>query len=205
MKKSWSWLPLSLVVTLLVTANAHAQLYKWVAPDGKITYSDTPPPSSARKVEEKALAVGPSSTGLPFELANAVKASPVTLYTTSKCEACTDARNFLNTRGIPFAEKTVNNNDEIARLKQAGGDRQLPFATIGSNKQSGFNSDLWDAALTRAGYPASNQLPKTYRNPAPESAAPKARTAESKPASDAPAPATDTLPATGNAPPGFRF
>ncbi len=205
MKKSCSWLPLSLMLTLLVTAHAHAQLYKWVAPDGKITYSDTPPPSSVKKVEEKALAVGPATAGFPFELAQAVKTSPVTLYTTSKCEACIDARNFLNTRGIPFAEKTVNNNDEIARLKQAGGDRQLPFATIGSDKQSGFNSDLWDAALTRAGYPASNQLPKTYRNPAPESAAPKARTAESKPANDTPAPATDTLPATGNAPPGFRF
>ncbi len=199
-------LPLSLLITLLLSANAHAQLYKWVAPDGKITYSDTPPPSSVKKMEEKALATGPSTAGLPYELAQAVKSSPVTLYTTDKCEACTDARNLLNTRGVPFAEKTVNNNDEIARLKQVGGDKKLPFATIGSQKQTGFNSESWDAALTSAGYPVSSQLPKTYRNPAPESAAPKAKAAEAKTADNiAPPPPTDTLPATGNAPPGFRF
>ena len=199
-------LPLSLLITLLFSANAHAQLYKWVAPDGKITYSDTPPPSSIKKVEEKALATGPSTAGFPFELAQAVKGSPVTLYTTAKCEACTDARNLLNTRGIPYTEKTVNSNDDIARLKQAGGDRQLPFATIGVQKQSGFNSELWDTALSSAGYPASSQLPKSYRNPAPEPAAPKPKAAEARAADNQPAATpADTLPATGNAPPGFRF
>lgn len=198
-------LPLSLMITLLLSGYAHAQLYKWVAPDGKITYSDTPPPSSVKKVEEKALATGPSTAGFPYELAQAVKSSPVTLYTTAKCEACTDARNLLNTRGVPYTEKTVNNNEEIARLKQVGGDKQLPFVTIGSQKQTGFNSELWDTALTSAGYPASNQLPKSYRNPAPESAAPKPK-AETKAGDNTPpAPPTDTLPATGNAPPGFRF
>ncbi len=199
-------LPLSLMITLLLTANAHAQLYKWVAPDGKITYSDTPPPSSAKNVEEKSLATGPSTAGFPFELAQAVKSSPVTLYTTAKCEACTDARNLLNTRGVPYTEKTVNNNEEIARLKQVGGDKQLPFATIGSQKQTGFNSESWDSALTSAGYPASSQLPKSYRNPAPESAAPKPKAAEAKAAGNTPPPPpTDTQPAAGNAPPGFRF
>lgn len=199
-------LPLSLLITLLFSAQVHAQLYKWVAPDGKITYSDTPPPSSVKKVEEKALTAGPSTAGLPYELAQAVKGNPVTLYTTAKCEPCTDARNLLNTRGVPFSEKTVNTNEEIARLKQVGGDKQLPFATIGSQKQSGFNSELWEAALTSAGYPATNQLPKAYRNPAPESAAPKAKAAEAKAVDPKPAAAPgDTLPATGNAPPGFRF
>ncbi len=199
-------LPLSLMITLLLSANTHAQLYKWVAPDGKITYSDTPPPSSVKKVEEKPLATGPSTVGLPYELAQAVKSSPVTLYTTAKCEACTDARNLLNTRGVPYTEKTVSNNEEIARLKQVGGDKQLPFATIGSQKQTGFNPELWDAALTSAGYPASSQLPKSYRNPAPESAAPKPKAAETRTADNtSAAPPADTQPATGNAPPGFRF
>lgn len=198
-------LPLSLLLALLVSVNAHAQLYKWVAPDGKITYSDTPPPKSAKKVEEKNLASGPSTAGLPFELAQAVKNFPVTLYTTAKCEACTDARNLLSTRGVPYTEKTVNNNEEIARLKQVGGSQQLPFVTIGSQKQTGFNSELWDSALSNAGYPASSQLPKSYRNPAPESAAPKPKAAEAKAADNAPAAVPDSLPAAGNAPPGFRF
>ena len=119
MNHRWSWLLLS----LLVSAGAHAQLYKWVGPDGKVTYSDTPPPASAKKVEEKSIGTGSvAASGLPFELAEAVRANPVTLYTTSNCEGCDSGRELLNARGIPFTEKTVHSEDDIARLKQAGGD-----------------------------------------------------------------------------------
>ncbi len=203
MKNRWSLLLLSLVVS----ASAHAQLYKWVGPDGKITYSDTPPPSSAKKVEEKSVTTNSASTaGLSFELAEAARNNPVTLYTTSNCEACDSGRTILTGRGIPFTEKTVTSNEDIARLKQAGGTQQLPFLTIGSKKQTGADPDAWNAALTAAGYPATNQLPRTYRNPPPQAAAPK-KAAEPKPAEATETPSTpsDRPPAAGNAPPGFRF
>lgn len=201
MKNGWSWLLLS----LLVSASAHAQLYKWVDPNGKVTYSDTPPPASATRVEEKSVATGSiSSAGLSFELAEAVRKYPVTLYTTSDCEACKSGRAMLNARGIPFTEKTVHSNDDIARLKQAGGTQQLPFLTIGTKKLTGADSEEWNTALTAAGYPATNQLPGTYRNPAPQPAAPQKAAAPKPAADDPPAPA-ERPPATGNAPPGFRF
>lgn len=203
MKNSWSWLLLS----LLVSASAHAQLYKWVGPDGKVTYSDTPPPAAAKKVEEKSIATGNSATaGLPFELAEAARNNPVTLYTTNNCEACASGRDILTARGIPFTEKTVNSEEDAMRLKQAGGTRQLPFLTVGSKKLTGVSPDEWDATLTAAGYPTTNQLPRSYRHPAPQPAAPKK--AETKPApAEEPAPPTPTErpPAAGNAPPGFRF
>jgi glutaredoxin len=202
-KRSW------LLILLLLATGAQAQLYRWVGPDGKVTYSDVPPPSSAERVEKKGVAAaGPSTAGLPYELAQAVKAFPVTLYTTNNCQPCQDARAMLKSRGIPYAEKTVNTNDEIAKLKQLAGDQQLPFLTVGTKKQKGFDSNAWDALLNEAGYPQSNRLPPGYLNPPPESAAPKAakaaapaapaaERAESAPA-DVPSPA-------GNAPPGFRF
>jgi glutaredoxin len=206
-KRSWLLIPL-----LLAAGAAHAQLYRWVGPDGKVTYSDTPPPSSAREVETKNVDAGsaPSTGGLPYELAQAVKAHPVTLYTTRQCAPCDDARTMLKTRGIPYTEKTVNTSADIARLKQAGGDQQLPFLTVGARKQKGFQSNEWDAALNAAGYPQSNQLPSGYRNPPPEAAAPKAKPAAPQaPATAAERPSTDALPDTpppaGNAPPGFRF
>lgn len=203
MKNGWSLLLLSLVVS----ASAQAQLYKWVGPDGKITYSDTPPPASAKKVEEKSVTTNSASTaGMSFELAEAVRNHPVTLYTTNNCEACDSGRTILTGRGVPFTEKTVTSNDDIARLKQAGGTQQLPFLTIGSKKQTGADPDAWNAALTAAGYPATNQLPRNYKNPAPQAAAPK-KTVEPKPAatSETPAAPSDRPPAAGNAPPGFRF
>jgi glutaredoxin len=206
--KNRSWL---LIALLLATGAAQAQLYRWVGPDGKVTYSDTPPPSSARQVETKNLeGGGPSTSGLPYELAQAVKNNPVTLYTTAKCAPCEDARSMLKTRGIPYAEKTVNTNDDILKLKQIAGDQQLPVLTVGSRKQKGFDSNTWDAMLNEGGYPQSNRLPPNYHNPPPEAAAPKAKPAAA-PQAAAPAerPSADTLPDTpppaGNAPPGFRF
>ncbi|HEV2609413.1 MAG TPA: DUF4124 domain-containing protein, partial [Noviherbaspirillum sp.] len=62
-------LPASACLIMLFSASVHAQLYKSVGPDGKITYSDTPP-AKAAKVETKPIGTGgPSTSGLPFELA----------------------------------------------------------------------------------------------------------------------------------------
>lgn len=205
----------SIVILALLAAGAtHAQMYKWVGPDGKVTYSDVPPPKTAAKVVQKNIdgSAGPSTAGLPFELAQAVNNHPVTLYTGDKCDPCNEGRTFLKQRGIPFSEKTVTTNDDIARLKQATGESRLPVLTIGRNKQAGFEEGAWGLALTAAGYPQTSQLPKGWQQPAAESAAPKAKVQQAdysgKPAvsSEQPAAAVPSLPpATGNAPPGFRF
>lgn len=201
------------VLLLLCAASAHAQLYKWTGPDGKVTYGDTPPSSSAVRVETKPVAPDAADTAdLPYELAQAVRNHPVTLYTTKDCIACDDGRRLLVARGIPFAEKTVTSNEDAVHLRQAGGDSKLPLLTIGRSRQSGFYPDAWNSALTTAGYPETSRLPKTYRNPPPVAAAPspKPATAKQPVAADnkkAPArpAASEPLPAAGNAPPGFRF
>lgn len=201
------------IVALLLASSAQAQLYKSVGADGKITYSDTPPPASA-KVQKK-IETGSNnaeSTNLPYEVSQAVKASPVTLYTTVSCPACDDGRKLLSERGIPFSEKTVRTADDIQKLKEAGGDTQLPYMLIGRVKQRGYQASAWNANLTAAGYPEANMLPKTYRSPRAEPAAPppvelapeqKAAAPAAEPAQ--PAPTTARPAAAGNAPPGFKF
>ena len=194
---------------LLASTGAQAELYKSIGPDGKVTYSDTPP-ASGTVIDKKSLAS--SSDGsegeLPYELAQAKKDSPVTLDTSDKCIPCDDGRKLLNNRGIPFSEKTVASNNDIARLKEISGDSQLPLLLIGRSKQSGFEAGAWNAALSVAGYPQNNQLPKTYRNGQTTAAAPTATPAKAS-AATAGAPNNASsgtpLPAAGNAPPGFRF
>lgn len=209
MNRSLSLSLLLLLSLLLCSAAAHAQLYKWVGPDGKVNYTDTPPPPTASKVEQKSIGGGGSGYGdLPYELLEAVKGNPVTLFSTANCPACDEGRRLLNNRGIPFTEKTVSSNEDIAQLKQAGGASQLPFLTVGRNTQPGFLAESWNAALTAAGYPETSKLPKTYRNPAAEPAAPRpAPVVKQDQKSDRnTAPASRELPpAIGNAPPGFRF
>lgn len=196
------------IALLAGSAAAQAQLYKWVGPNGKVTYSDAPPPAGAKTVENKTVSSGGNGADLPFELAEAVRNHPVTLYTGEKCAPCDQGRSLLKARGIPFSEKTVSSNADIERLRQIGGE-SLPLLIIGRNKQKGFEQGTWNVALTAVGYPESNKLPKTYRYPQAESAAPSARPMQAK-HSDMAKPAEETRaddlpPPTGNAPPGFRF
>lgn len=200
------------LLLLLCAATAHAQLFKWVGPDGKVTYSDTPPPKSAKQVETKSLTTGSVNTSdFPFELAEAVKNSPVTLYTTRDCAPCEEARQFLNARGVPYREKTVNTQDDITQFRQISSEGQLPLLTIGRIKEQGFEPGAWKTSLINAGYPESSKLPKTYRNPQAEAAAPAPKPVEKDNATarngntDNRSQPTDLPPAIGNAPPGFRF
>jgi glutaredoxin len=201
---------LSLLLCLLVAAAANAQqLYKWVGPDGKITYSDIPPPPAAKQVEAKTVSFGgPATSNLPFELAEAVRNNPVTLYSAPQCAPCDSGRTLLTSRGIPFTEKTVTTNEDIAQLRLVGGDAQLPLLVVGQNKQKGFESSAWSASLTAAGYPEASKLPGNYRNPPPVAAALPAKSIPVNQATNeqvANKPAEDLPPAIGNAPPGFRF
>ncbi|AMP03447.1 glutaredoxin family protein [Collimonas pratensis] len=189
---------------LMLATSAQAQLYKSTGPDGKVTYSDTPP-ASGNVVQKKIGGGGDDTDGLPYELALAVKNHPVTLYSSDKCIPCDDGRKMLKERGIPFSEKTVKTNEDIAALRKIASDSQLPVLTVGRDKQSGFSSATWGSALSTAGYPESSRLPANYSNAAPVAAAQGARPAAKTTAPAATANSGDVPPATGNAPPGFRF
>ena len=155
-----------------ITPHAHAQLYKWVDAQGKVHFSDKPPPATAKQVQNKGDTVSsaPSIINLPPELAAAVKKNPVTLYTTTGCGPCNTARTFLKSNGVPFSEKTVTSNEDIAKLKQASGDTQLPVMIINKSKFQGYDVIEWREALSAAGYPETNKLPKDYVFPEPEPA-----------------------------------
>lgn len=201
-----------LLLSLLFSASVvQAQTYKSVGADGKVTYSDTPA-AKAGKVEEKNLPKTSATTQLPFELAEAVRKHPVTLYTARDCSGCDMARNALTARGVPYTEKTVETNEDIARLKQVSSNQnqKLPLLVVGTLKETGFEQEAWNKTLTAAGYPLNSQLPRTYRNPPPQPAAPvppKAAAPDTvKPTAESAAErATDPPPAAGKAPPNFRF
>jgi hypothetical protein len=189
---------------LLLASGAQAQLYKTIGADGKVTYSDTPP-ATGNVAQKKIGSGGADADPLPYELAQAVKNSPVVFYSSEKCIPCDDGRKLLNGRGIPFTEKTIKSNEDIAVLRKITSEDQLPVLTIGRDKQRGFDSSAWNTALTSAGYPPSNRLPKGYRNAAPMAAAATSKPVEKAAAADADTMSTDAPPAAGNAPPGFRF
>lgn len=174
-----------------------------VGPDGKVTYTDRAAPASASAPAAPASDAG----ALPFALRQAVQRYPVTLYTGDKCNPCNSARELLQKRGVPFAEKTVTTPDDAQAFAKLGVDNSLPLISVGAQRITGFQAAELNRYLDAAGYPAESQLPRTHRNPAPQALAPAAPAAQP---SAAAAPAAPSVPqAPVSAPPsnpaGIRF
>lgn len=206
-------LALVLIAGSLFSPLAQAQqVYRIVGPDGKVTFSDQPPPAASAGKVSSANAGGGSAapTGLPFELRQVAGKYPVTLYSGSNCAPCGAARAMLMNRGVPFSERTVNSNEDIKALERLSGDGVLPFATIGSQQLKGFSDVEWTQFLNAAGYPATSVLPPSYRAPAAAPlvsiTAPPAATngAPAARAAAAPAAAAPAPPAADN-PAGIKF
>ena len=137
-----------------------------MGPDGKVTFSDVPPPPSASARSKGSTgAGGPASPGsaLPYELQQIASRYPVTLYTSDNCGPCASGRNLLNARGIPFTERTINTAEDAAALQRMSGDASLPFLTVGGQQIPGFSDVEWTQFLDAAGYPKTSQLPPGYR------------------------------------------
>lgn len=155
--------------TFGAASTVHAQaVYRIVGPDGKVTFSDRAPSEGAAAPARQASTSQSSSatTALPYELRQIAARFPVTLYTSKDCAPCTSARNLLLNRGIPFAERTVASNEDIAALERLSGGTSLPFGTIGGQQLNGFSDTEWSQYLDAAGYPKKSQLPPSYQRPA---------------------------------------
>lgn len=166
------WIPSILALAALaVAASAQAQpMYRIVGPDGKVTFSDRAPEVAqpgARTSTVTPTEPATSTSTLPFDLRQVAQRFPVTLYSGDKCAPCDSARSMLTTRGIPFAERTVNTNEDIEALQRLSGNTSLPFGTIGGQQLSGYSSTEWTQYLDAAGYPKQSQLPANYRRAAP--------------------------------------
>ncbi|MCL1961358.1 MAG: glutaredoxin family protein [Desulfovibrionaceae bacterium] len=201
--------PLALLASaaLLLAGAAQAQIYRHVGPDGRVSYSGQPSAADSRATGGKASAGG---AALPYELSQTAQRYPVTLYTSNNCAACNTGRNLLISRGIPFSEKTVESNDDIAALQRLSGGNDLPVLTIGQQRLNGFSDQEWSQYLDAAGYPKTSQLPASYRRPsatqlvASQPVAPAFRADTAGTEQQEPAPTVTPAPDRNN-PAGIRF
>jgi glutaredoxin len=188
-----------------------AQVFRIVGPDGKVTFSDRPPPegkaTAANSVQMPATA-GSSTASLPLDLRNAATRFPFTLYTSRECAPCTTARGFLAQRGVPYTERTITTQADIDALQKIAGQPRVPFATLGGQHLAGFSESEWTQYLDAAGYPKSSQLPPSYRNPAPSALVPvqvrQAGPADEPAAERAELPSRESPQSPAN-PAGIRF
>ena len=143
-------------ILALPLASAQAETYRWVDGSGKVHYGDEPPAAEGIQVEQKKFSTVPEADNadLPYETRHAQENFPVTLYTASNCkEPCEEARNFLNKRGIPFAEKGLVTQEEIDEFRQQSGMGAIPTLAVGKSYLKGFQAGQWSSELDIAGYP----------------------------------------------------
>jgi len=174
---------IALAVALAATA-AHAQTYRWTDKDGKVNFTDTPPPAGARNVQKRGAAPGPAESGQgSYDLQVATKNFPVVLYTMDACAPCKEARDLLAKRGVPFREVPVNTVEARDDLQKVSGQLDVPVMIVGKDVQRGYEQGAFHASLDAAGYPKTpppGAQPGSARSGASAKAPPPQATTQAK-------------------------
>lgn len=163
-------------LVLFFAASAHAaQLYRWVDGKGNVEWRDTPPPTNAKKVEERRVSGNVIEAGDSFAVTQAAKNHPVTFWSSSDCgKACEGARAHLSRRGVPFTDKEVKS--DIEGFKKVSPASEVPVLQVGAITLKGYLESEWDSTLDNAGYPRTIVArPKPAAKPAAPAAAPASK------------------------------
>lgn len=156
---------------LAVLGGAHAgSLYRWVDKSGNVHYGDMPAADAAQVEKKKVASDSPEgdNAGLPYETLRAKKNFPVTLYVADNCtDPCQKARDLLNKRGVPFAEKNLKSNEELDAFRKMSDSTEVPALTVGKSLLKGFLAEQWNSELDIAGYPKTSPYRAQAAPPAP--------------------------------------
>ena len=152
--------PFAVLIATAALAAGAQQLYRWTDETGRVHITDTPPPASARNVQRKSGAGNIAEAQQSFELKQAVRDFPVTLYTASVCkEPCSMARALLNKRGVPFTEIQVGDEKSRQELKAVSGGDTVPTLVVGRSVHRGFSPESYEGLLDSARYPRTGASP----------------------------------------------
>jgi len=169
-----------LAIALLCGASGFAsaqvqQVYRYLDVEGRVVYSDKPPPAGAKDAQAKRVTANSIETSaLSFATQQAQERYPVTLYTFSCGVVCDTAQGVLNKRGVPHTVIDVSQNDGAEKLKKLAGGIDAPALQVGEQYSVGFNESKWQGMLSDAGYPST---PPPRNTPVARPVGPSAPTA----------------------------
>src|ERR1700674_2175537 len=130
------------------------QVCRYIDIDGRVVYSDKPPPPNAKDAQAKRIGSNSIETSdLSFATQQAQERYPVTLYSFACGVVCDTAQGVLNKRGVPHTVIDVSVGDGAERLKRVSGGLDAPTIQVGDQYATGFNEGKWQAMLNDAGNP----------------------------------------------------
>jgi glutaredoxin len=146
------------------TTGSPKVLWRWTDYRAQINYGDRPPPDAQNLLRIDLQTIGEQTQSLlPYQVRRAASNFPVILFTAKNCPPCVTARNFLNKRGVPFAERTIETSDDAMEFKRLTGAESVPVATLGSQPLVAFDPDDWNNGLDATGYPQTSMLPRNFK------------------------------------------
>jgi glutaredoxin len=132
-------------------------VYRSVGPDGRVTYSQTPPDKGQvdRKMEFSKLPATPLPAHLlqfrkdVSRLAAEALAPPaeLRLFTASWCGYCRQSKAWLRANGMAFTEFDIEQPGVMAEFARAGGTGSVPLLVGPNVRLQGFTRDGYAAAL----------------------------------------------------------
>jgi glutaredoxin len=141
------------VCALLACIPASAQqIYRWVAPDGRVQYSDKPPAGVQAKPVELRIN---SYSGAPqvSGIASAGTFRPeIRMYATDWCGYCRKARDYCARNGIRYTELDVEKSPAARDEYQRMGARGVPVILVGTQRMNGYSEQRLAQMLKAAGY-----------------------------------------------------
>lgn len=139
------------LLSVLFCQTAMADFYKWVDEKGKTQITDYPPPQD-KAIKNVEIDKSPSEDNTNLQNGNTQKAQKkkfdVVIYTKNNCKDCDKARDFLNSKNVPFTEYNMDTDENAAaKRKEIDGGSDVPFAIISKNHVYGFSESVYERIL----------------------------------------------------------
>ena len=128
------------------------QIHRWVDADGRVQYSDKPPPGVKSRPLQSRIS---SYAGTPVVsgTASAGATRPeVKMYSTDWCGYCRQAKAFFGRQGIRYTELDVEKSPAARDEYQRMGARGVPVILVGTQRMNGYSEESLAQMLKAAGY-----------------------------------------------------
>ena len=135
-------------------ATAHAQVYKWTDPSGKVHYGDRPPAEAKTekvKIDIQSYDGPPQVTNWADVIRRKVPSGAgqrdITMYSTAWCVHCKRARNYFAANNIRYRDIDVESSESNRREWKDLGGRGVPLIFVGEKMMRGFGEEAMAALI----------------------------------------------------------
>lgn len=129
-----------IALAILFPLFCSAEIYKWTDDQGRVHYGDSPKKEDHAKKINATINSYTSVTYSKIEPKYSSGPKIVTMYGTSWCRYCKEARKYFQQNGIAYTEYDIEKDMRAkSRYDQIGG-KGVPVILVGEKRMNGFST-----------------------------------------------------------------